>query len=322
VAATKRWRLTEAWRVLRLAVVITTAVLLAFLSLYLWWNAEPTVPELRAQAGLVGKRELLVGVNDDIPNLSYRDRDKEQFSGFDIEISYMIAADLGFRPDQVRFLVVDNEDRESMRARDDRGRYWTLDLVVASFSITKDREAKPQVSFSDPYLRTELSVVTKKGYEGTIQSLEDLRGKKVCTLTTSTANTPLADAGVMESDRAMISTCVAGVLGNEFEAVSSDAAVLAGFVAKNSDQLMFHDIGYDEQELWGVNAGDNEALRKLVNLSLCQSRYDPNDRRWEMAFETYLRLGVKGQDIAVDEQPKVSPIKVRAWPGTLPDACH
>lgn len=323
MAAAKRWRLTAAGRVFRLVAALVIVALAVVFGIYGWWNARPTEQELRERAGLVGKRELLVGVIGDMPDVSFEDSATGAFSGFDIDIALMVAADLGFRPHQVRFLIVDNEDRETMRAHNGAGGFLSVDLVVASFSITEEREAKPEVSFSASYLRTELSVVTRTGHEP-VQSLDDLREKVVCTLTTSTAQSPLTGAGVRERGRKHISECVNGVLGGEYEAVSTDAAILAGFVAQHPGELAIHDIGQSGQERWGINTGGNEELRKLVNLSLCKSRNEPNDKRWEDAFEKHLRVGIPGQDqdIAVDEQPEVPSVKVRSWPGTLPDACH
>lgn len=319
-------RRRAAGRVVRLVATLSILILLLAGGAYTWWNWRPTVPELAEQAGLTGKRELLVGVIGDMPGISLLDETTGEFTGFDVDIALMVAADLGFRADQVRFLVIDNEDRETMRAHDSTGAFVTVDLVVASFSITPEREALPEVSFSEPYLRTELSVVTKKGHPP-IQSLNDLRGRPVCTLTTSTAQTPLKEAGADERGKTDISECVEPLLSGEYDAMSTDAAILAGFVQRHPDDLVFHDIGERGQERWGINTGGNEPLRDLVNLSLCKSYHDPNDTRWEEAFANHLRVGIKGQDIAVDSQPEVTAemmraVEVRARPGTLPGACN
>lgn len=316
----KSRRRQAAIRVLRLVVALMiTLASLAGVG-YGWWNARPTESELRERAMLVGKSELRVGVIGDMPGISL-DHNNGQFSGFDIDIALMVAADLGFRPDQVRFLVIDNEKREIMRAHDGSGKFVTVDLVVASFSITDEREKLDTVSFSVPYLDTELSVITEKGYPP-IQSLADLKGKVVCTLTTSTAQTPLTENEIIERGRKRISECVDGLLDGMYDAVSTDAAILAGFVARDPDRLSIHDIGHRGQEHWGINTGGNEALRDLVNLALCRSLNDPGDERWETAFNKHLRPDIKGQDIAVDHQPDVMKVpKVRSWPRTLPDGC-
>src|SRR5690606_31354260 len=100
---------------------------------------------------------------------------------FDIDIARMIAADLGFDESDVRFVEIQNEDRSRMRADD--GEY--VDLVVATYSATDKREQNRKVSFSEPYLETEQSVVTLKDHPPVL-SLTELVGERVCTLSTST----------------------------------------------------------------------------------------------------------------------------------------
>ena len=80
----------------------------------------------------------------------------------------MIAADLGFLPKEIEFLSIETEDRARMQGRNDdlmqgknaEGKSVRADLVVASFSVTPDRQANPAVGFSKPYFFTEQSVVT------------------------------------------------------------------------------------------------------------------------------------------------------------------
>lgn len=313
-------KLQAASRVIRLVAALVAVVLITAAAAYGWWHASPTEQELRERAGLDGKTELRIGVMGDMPGISLRDEGTGHFTGFDVDIAHMVAADLGFRPDDVRFVVVRNEDRETMRAYDGTA-FVSVDLVIASFSINDEREALPEVTFSAPYLRTELSLITRTGHPP-IQSLDDLRDHPVCTLTTSTAEGPLARAKVRAIGKNRISECVPGLLSGEYEAMATDAAILAGFVNQHKGQLAFHDIGQSGQEYWGINAGTNEALRDLVNLSLCRSRNDPDDHRWEDAFDRHLRLPVQGQDIAVDEQPGVPVVNVRAWPGKWPSDCY
>lgn len=129
-----------------------------------------------------------------MPGVSLQDPATGAFSGFDIDIGYLIAADLGFRPHEVRFLPLENEDRNRMYARDGNG-YRTVDLVIATYSITEQRARDPNVRFSSPYLNTEQSVMTLAA-KPPVQDLSDLRDKPVCTITitTSTSRNPAAEA--------------------------------------------------------------------------------------------------------------------------------
>jgi glutamate transport system substrate-binding protein len=78
-----------------------------------------------------------------------------------------------------------------------------------------------------------------------------------------------------------------------------------------------HDVGLESSEDYGINVGPNPALRTLVNLALYKSLTDPNDRRWEDAYDTYLRSEQSvswPQQVAVAKQPTVTKPSVRVWP--------
>jgi glutamate transport system substrate-binding protein len=304
-------------RVLRfVAVVAVLALAGAVIVAFVVKKGPPSEQELLERAHLTDKLELRIGVKDDVPGVALRDKGTGQYSGFDIDIAYMVASDLGFRRSQVSFYPIEPEDRSKMQARDG-DHFITVDLVVSTYSITEEREKLPRVTFSAPYLLTEQSVVTLKGHS-TVQSLEDLRGKSVCTLGTSTSQSAAAKAGAVVSGKNRLSECITGVWDKTYDAATTDAAMLAGFVAADPQQrLQHHDIGLEAVEAWGINTGGNEDLRTLVNLSLYRSLHNPNDTRWEDAFERNLRAEQPvnlPQEIAEDSQPDVPPVKIRQWP--------
>jgi glutamate transport system substrate-binding protein len=300
----------------RLAVVLALIVVVVLVTVVVVVvTGPPSEDSLLEQAGMVGKRELLVGVRDDQPGVSLMAADGA-FTGFDIDIAYMIASDLGFRPSEVRFLPIQGEDRTRMRARDPNTKtFVSVDMVLAAFSITAQRTAEG-ARFSAPYLRTEQSVVTLTGHAA-VRSLSDLK-KPVCTLATSTSLDALRAAGVDRPvQQQQDSVCIQGVLDGKYDAATTDAAILAGFVALHPHRLQNWDIGLDTDEAWGVNVGDNEPLRTLVDLALYKSYHDPDDRRWEQAYDTNLRpeqRANRDQDVAVDQQPPVRRPAVRQWP--------
>jgi glutamate transport system substrate-binding protein len=193
-------------------------------------------------------------------------------------------------------------------------------MVIASYSITPEREATLGVNFSAPYLYTEQSVVTLPGH-AQVSALEDLKGEKVCTLAASTSESAPAKAGVTSLfTRKTISECFAGLDKHEYDAVTTDAAILAGYKARYPKKYVHWDIGLDAIEAWGVNVGENAALLKLVNLILYRSRENPEDNRWEDAFDRNFKVEEAVNEpapIAVDQQPLVQQKdvpKVRQWP--------
>jgi glutamate transport system substrate-binding protein len=311
--AVKPRRSAMAVRLIAVAVTLVLAVGIAFVVVVL--AGPPSVEELRRQAGLDGKRELLIGVKDDQPGVSERHADGV-FTGFDIDIAYLIAEDLGFRRSDVRFLSIESEDRARMQATEADGKRIGVDLVIASYSITPEREAVAGVTFSAPYLFTEQSVITLTGHEP-VSTLEDLAGHKVCSLATATSETAAKKAGAVLVSRKKISECFTALFDKQVDAVSTDAAILAGFKARYPSKLAHWDIGLDATEAWGVNVGENDALRDLVNLALYRSRLDPKDNRWEDAFDNDLRVEEPVNEpapIAVDRQPEVKAPDIRQWP--------
>ncbi|BFU43672.1 transporter substrate-binding domain-containing protein [Krasilnikovia sp. MM14-A1004] len=305
-------RSAMAVRLVALAVALVLAIVLAFVVVV--FTGPPSVDELRVQAGLDGKRELLIGVKDDQPGVAQFANG--QWSGFDIDIAYLIAEDLGFRRGEIRFLSIESEDRARMQATDRNGERVSVDMVIASYSITPAREAMAGVTFSAPYLYTEQAVMTRHGH-APVSSLEDLKGRKVCSLAASTSESPATQAGVLLSSRKKISECFQAMDRGDFDAITTDAAILAGYKAKFPAKYDHWDIGLDTTEAWGVNVGENPALRDLVNLALYRSRNDPKDNRWEEAFDRNFRAEESVNEpapIAVDQQPAVEEPNVRQWP--------
>ncbi len=306
----KVWRLAG----LGLLIVVTIAVAVGRLLI----GGPPTVAELRAQAGVDTWTELRIGVKDDQFGTAYYDPATKQWSGFDIDVAYMIAEDLGFRRSDVRFYGLESEDRARMQAADpaEANQRVSVQLVIASYSITPEREAMTGVTFSQGYLDTEQSVIALKGHPP-ISALEDLKGKRVCTLSTATSRSALDNFGAIVTQKNRVRECFAAMDAGQVEAISTDAAILAGWKWKFPDKYSHFDLGVHTTERWGVNVGENAALKELVDLTLYRSWADPEDNRWEEAFEDNFQVEVEANEntpIAVGEQPPVARPDVRWMP--------
>ncbi|WIM94842.1 transporter substrate-binding domain-containing protein [Actinoplanes oblitus] len=281
----------------------------------LFVGGPPSVDELRAQSGVDSWSELHIGVKDDQFGTAYYDPATKIWSGFDIDVAYMIAEDLGFRRSEVKFYGMESEDRARMQATDVDGNRVPVQLVIASYSITPKRVAD-KVNFSQSYLYTEQSVMTLAGHRA-VASLDDFAGQKVCTLSTSTSLTAPKEAGATVISKNRVRECFAMLNRHEVDAVSTDAAILAGWKARYPGKYDHWDLGLDGTERWGVNVGDNPALKKLVDLTLWRSYADPHDERWEQAFEKNFQTEVPANGkvpIAVAQQPRVIRPDVRELP--------
>ncbi|MFG1838363.1 transporter substrate-binding domain-containing protein [Micromonospora sp. NPDC049175] len=328
-AATTSPRSARTRQIRLVGLIVVLAVLVAALVPIVLAMGPPTRDELLEKAGLKGKQQLVIGVKDDQPGISQH-LANNVWKGFDVDIAYMIAGYLGFDHSQVRFLPIESEDRARRQARDNDG-FVTVDLVIASYSINEKRKEEGAV-FSAAYLHTEQSAITLKSFEGQVSSLEDLRGRTVCSLTTSTSIQRLGEAGATPVGRNRISECVQELYDGKVQAVTTDAAILAGFVTadqpgddgqrfpvtlKNPKPLRHWDIGSSPQEKWGINVGPNEALLDLVDLALSESALDEENSTWENAYNANLRWQQRynlPQPVAEQQQPEARKVKVRQWP--------
>ena len=297
-----------------LGLALVLALIVALIRLF--GGGPPSVADLRTQAGVDGWSVLPIGVKADQPGTAYRNADGT-WSGFDIDIAYMIAEDLGFGRGEVRFYSMQSEDRARMQATDAGGGRVPVQMVIASYSITPAREAMAGVTFSAPYLFTEQSVLTLAKDRFRVTALSDLSGRQVCSLSTSTSITAAEQAGAIVHKRNQMQECIEDMRNDRVDAVTTDAAILAGYKDRFPAEFDHWDLGLDTTEAYGVNVGENEALRTLVDLTLYRSLKDPRDDRWELAYERNLQTETvrNGRTpIAVAQQPDVPEPRVRELP--------
>jgi len=273
------------WRLVAVGVIII--VVLAFSWVRLFHIGPPSIEDLRRAAGVDEWKTLPIAVKDDQPGVAQR-LANGSWEGFDIDIAYMIAGDLGFRRDEVRFYGIESEDRARMEATDLEGKPVPVKMVIASYSITERREREPNVMFTQSYLHTEQSVITLKGHDK-VASLEEFKGKDVCSLSSSTSADAAKDSGAILTRRNRVSECFDLLDRDEVDAITTDAAILGGFKFLHPAKYDHWDLGLDNTEAWGVSVGANEALRDLVNITLYRSFKDPKDARWEQAYENIRR---------------------------------
>lgn len=309
-----------AFRLAALGLALVLTLTLTMVRLFV--GGPPSVEQLRQQAGVGGWADLAIGVKDDQPGVAFHDKRSGIWSGFDIDIAYMIAEDLGFGRDEVKFFAIESEDRARMQGIDARNNRVPVRLVIASYSITPVREDMAGVTFSAPYLFTEQSVMTLTGSRK-VTALEDFKGREVCTLSASTSQSAPEKAGAIVRRKNKVGDCFTDLREKKVEAVTTDAAILAGYKAKYPDEFEHVDIGLDTTEAWGVNVGENEALRKLVDLTLYRSLKDPADERWETAYERNFQVEAPANGttpIAVAQQPDVPKpdVKQQPWESAVP----
>ena len=211
-------------------------------------------------AAMQQRGKVIMGVRSDQPGLGFQDATTGQYSGFDIEIARLIAAQLGFGPDQLEYKVVPSAAREDTIERGE------IDYMVGTYTINDNR--KQRVSFAGPYYVAGQSLLVRSD-ETAITSKDTLKGKKVCSVTGSTPIQRVKDQQLTEPENIVefqtYSQCVDQLLNNQVDVVTTDDAILKGFAAQQPDKLKVVGETFST-EPYGIGLNkDDSALRNKIN---------------------------------------------------------
>lgn len=240
-----------------------------------------------AEAGKIN-----VGHKDDQPGLGFEGATDDRPSGFDIEVAKLLVADLCIDPesDDVNWEVTISDNREPFL---EQGK---VDLVLASYSITDERRLK--VGQAGPYMVTGQQLLVKA--DSDVESIDDLKGKEVCSVTGSTSIERIDEKGAKGVGFDSYSECVAKVLDGTVEGMSTDGTILAGFAAENEGQLKVVGDAFSEENI-GVGYSKAEPeMCEWINGVLTESF---ENGAWAKAFE--ITLGPSGVD--TPEPPALDP---------------
>jgi glutamate transport system substrate-binding protein len=168
----------------------------------------------------------------------------------------------------------------------DRERYLVqgkVDIVVASYSITTERQR--QVGQAGPYYQTGQRILVRKG-DTDINGPEDLAGATVCSVTDSPSlETARTEFHARPLPLPTYTECVQRLLAGSVAAVTTDDAVLVGYVRKQPDKLKVVGRPFTtEQYGVGYRKGDTAFCRFLSDTI----RTAENDGRWQKAFDDTL----------------------------------
>jgi glutamate transport system substrate-binding protein len=239
---------------------------------------------------MVERDGVVIGVKNDQPGLGFEDATTGERTGFDIDIARWIAASLGFSEDQIEYQTIPSANREQAIVNGD------IDYYVGTYSITDSR--KEQIDFAGPYFLTGQGLLVAADNED-INGPDDLAGKIVCSVTGSTPLQRIRDeyspGDTVEYDT--YSQCVEQLKAGAVDAITTDEAILAGYVALEPDTLKIAGEPFSE-ERYGVGlAKGDTALKDHINALLT----DGNDV-WAALFEQHLApAGIEGEQPEVDQ---------------------
>jgi len=222
--------------------------------------AGVTVEGSTTFAAMQQRGKVIMGVRSDQPGLGFQDATTGQYAGFDIEIARLVAAQLGFNPDQLEYKVVPSAAREDTIERGE------IDYMVGTYTINDNR--KQRVSFAGPYYVAGQSLLVRSD-DTAITSKDTLKGKKVCSVTGSTPIQRVKEQQLTEPENIVefqtYSQCVDQLLNNQVDVVTTDDAILKGFAAQQPDKLKVVGEPFSV-EPYGIGLNkDDAALRNKIN---------------------------------------------------------
>ena len=244
-------------------------------------NAADNFDDGTRMKELAESGEITIGVKYDQPGIGFKGAADDVPVGFDPEIGKILAASLGIPADDITWKETISDNREPFLQSGE------VDLVIASYSITDERRAI--VGQAGPYYVTgqQLMVPT----DSDIDSLEDVEGTEVCSVTGSTSLENIEAEGATPRGFDTYSECVDQVLNGTVDAMTTDGAILLGYVAENPDDLKVVVDPFSE-ERYGVGYSiDRPEMCQWISDTITGA-YDNGD--WESAFEA--TLGESGVD--------------------------
>lgn len=239
---------------------------------------------------MVERDGVVVGVKNDQPGLGIEDATTGERTGFDVDIARWIAASLGFDEEQIEYVTIPSANREQAIVNGD------IDYYVGTYSITDSR--MEQIDFAGPYFITGQGLLVAADNED-INGPDDLAGKIVCSVTGSTPLQRIRDeyspGDTVEYDT--YSQCVEQLKAGSVDAITTDEAILAGYVALEPDALKIAGEPFSEERYGvGLEKGDT-ALKDWIN-----TLFTEGGDTWTELFDIHLApAGISGTQPDVDE---------------------
>ncbi|MBM7172283.1 transporter substrate-binding domain-containing protein [Streptomyces sp. G44] len=281
--------------------------------------ASPTRSDGSGEGGqpsLFDKKTLNIAVKKGQPGFSTRSEEEDDFAGFEAQLVQFLSSDLDFRAAD---WDVQSRNREKVL------RERSMDLVIATYSITEPRDKK--IDFTAPYLKTYQGVLVRDDENG-IKRLADVDGKGVCSVRGSTGDPgsetdrkakqavrdalgPSVEVGLRNSYK----TCVRELIRGNFDIVWTDKIILEGFAQDPryaGDVKVVRNITVKKQQFYGIGLreGHTEDCRKLND---ALKRF--LDTQWALAFRAHFP-GITERVAGFEQQYKPTDDEFEAFAGT------
>ena len=208
---------------------------------------EQDFPADSTMGKIVDKGEIVIGVKYDVPPFGFVEPGSDDPQGFDVDLGTIIAEELGVTP-VFREAISDNRIPFLQNGE--------VDLILSTMTITTDRDA--EIDFSRPYFIAHQRILVPKGSD--IGGLEDLGGKKVCTVLGSTGESTLKEKA-KDAKRTTVdsySECFELLQNGAVDAEISDDVILTGQVIQDDSLELVGDFITDEPYGIGIPDGQTD----------------------------------------------------------------
>jgi glutamate transport system substrate-binding protein len=234
--------------------------------------------------------EITIGVKYDQPGIGFKGATDDMPVGFDPEMGKILAASLGIAAEDITWKETISDNREPFLEAGE------VDLVLASYSITDER--RQVVGQAGPYYVTGQQLLVRS--DSDIDSLDDVKGTEVCSVTGSTSLENIEAEGATPRGFDTYSECVDQVVSGTVDAMTTDGAILLGYAAEQPEQLKVVVEPFSE-ERYGVGySKDSPEMCQWINDTI-EDAFE--DGSWEDAFQS--TLGEAG--VETPEQPELDP---------------
>jgi glutamate transport system substrate-binding protein len=229
-------------------------------------------------------------VKYDQPGIGFKGSADDMPTGLDPEMGKILAASLGIKAEDVTWKETISDNREPFLQGGE------VDLVIASYSITDDR--RKIVGQAGPYYVTGQQLLVKKGSD--IKSVDDIKGKEVCSVTGSTSLENVEAKGAKPRGFDTYSECRDQVVDGAVDSMTTDGAILLGYAAEDPDNLEVVGEPFSE-ERYGI--GYSKKYPEMCQWITDTLKKAEKDGAWDKAFEA--TLGKSG--VETPEPPKMDP---------------
>jgi len=244
-------------------------------------NPAPSAMPSGSYMETIKKRgRLIAGVSADTLLLGSRNPLNGQIEGFDIDMLKAVSKAIFNDPNKIEYRVITTAQR--IPALTD----GSVDIVARAMTINCARWQ--QIDFSTEYYRAGQKVLVAKG--SPVNSMADLKGKKVCAPNGSTSMDKLRTfPGLIPVGSDTHTGCLVLFQQGKVDAITGDDTILAGLAAQDPYAFVVKAPAFTK-EPYGLGVSKKHPeFAQFINGVLAQMR---TDGQWKKSYDTWLKAAL------------------------------